>query len=128
MGRAEGEIYGDGEDHWGSFVFGEEVGDGLNELEVEVFYSALVFFDLFWGCSLFDNGSEPSFGDDDGLVVFEDIELLGERFRDVLFVELEEFVGNVKPHCSSINSIRPSGTFPWEGKTTRRSLSSFGVF
>ena len=61
-------VNGDGEDHWGFFIFGEEVADGLDELEVEVLYSALVFFDLFRCGGLFDDWSKSSFGDDEGLM------------------------------------------------------------
>ncbi|MDR3169131.1 MAG: hypothetical protein LBU27_05220 [Candidatus Peribacteria bacterium] len=51
----------------------------MNELEVEVFYSALVFFDFGWSGGLFDDGSESSFGDDEGLV--------GEKGFEVFFVK-----------------------------------------
>jgi hypothetical protein len=110
-------IYRDGEYHGRSLVFREEVCDGLDELEVEVFYSALVFFDLFWSGGLFDDGTESSFGDDDGLVVFEDVELFGERFGDVLFVKLEEKV-----------NLPPLRDVPPDGGINGLFFSSFGVF
>ena len=62
------DVDGDGEDHGRFFVFWEKVADGLQELEVEVFDSALVFFDFSGSGGLFDDGSEPSLGDDEGLV------------------------------------------------------------
>jgi hypothetical protein len=84
------DIERDGEDHCWLFVFWEKVGDGLDELEIEVFYSALVFFDFGWSGSLFDDRAESSFGDDEGLVgkkCFEGCWV--EGFGDVLFEKLE---------------------------------------
>ena len=73
--RQKGGVNRDSEDHGRFFVFGEEVGDGLDELEVEVFDSALVFFDFGGSGGLFDDRAESSFGNDEGLVVFEDVEV-----------------------------------------------------
>jgi hypothetical protein len=73
------DIERDGKDHCWLFIFWKKVSDGLNELEVEVFYSALVFFDFGWSGGLFDDGSESSFGDDEGLV--------GEKGFEVFFVK-----------------------------------------
>jgi hypothetical protein len=61
-------VEGNCEYHRRSFIFWKEVSDSLNKLEVEVFYSALVFFDFGGSGGLFDDRSKPTFGDDEGLV------------------------------------------------------------
>jgi hypothetical protein len=49
-------------------VFLEEGSNGLDELKIEIFYSALIFFDLFCSGCLFNDWSKSSFGDDECVV------------------------------------------------------------
>jgi hypothetical protein len=80
-----------GKNHRRSLFFRKKLSNSLNKLEIEIFYSTLIFFDLCCSSSLLDDGSKSPFSDNKRGVGEKGLNINRlKRLRNILFKKLEK--------------------------------------